>query len=556
MGAESSTLVESSSARAVAPATDAQAAADTVEIAWKEATHSAVSPRVTQGAAIADGAKAVVVCGHDLEAEYADAWLLDGEGGAWKAIDAGGRGPRARGGHTVIAVPGVGVVVFGGISHEKGGYLSDVAVLAPPADGGAAWAWTPVCATGELPCGRDKHSAIAVPDGSSGTMIVLADSGSSRATMTTTTTMRRRRRTARARATSRTGRRATMARRAARPSTWAGSMTRTASTSRPSTGEATPIRSRRGVARATPDGGGRLRQRRVGGRVGEARAQVRRRRRRRRSQGTVRARGARVLPPRRRHAPLWRSDARGSRQRHVGARRRRRRRRRAAAVAQAEAAGTPPSARSFHSITALPCTADGADRRAPTMAALFGGLDADGRHLADLHLFTCAAHAGGCSWTRVRQASAFAPSPRASAFLTALVAPAGAHESVGRAVRLVVFGGSSEPGEMGDSCFHGDTHTADLQPLLDAVAAAKGTGAATTIEEEEAAAREEAQTAEQPSKKAKRVDEHGAAARPIDGAPPAVLPPTSTTTTTTTAAAAAAAPVVFDFATMAPPPPQ
>ena len=388
MGAESSTLVESSSARAVAPATDAQAAADTVEIAWKEATHSAVSPRVTQGAAIADGAKAVVVCGHDLEAEYADAWLLDGEAGAWKAIDAAGRAPRARGGHTVIAVPGVGVVVFGGISHEKGGYLSDVAVLAPPADGGAAWAWTPVCATGELPCGRDKHSAIAVPDGSSGTMIVFGgfgvkprdddddddddeeeedgegkgdeqdgeegDDGAPRgpsvdmgwfddAYRLDLSTFHWRKldpSEAVAEAPAPLPTAAADCDSAGSAGVW-GKLARKSAAAAAAAAPKAPS-ARAAHACCLLDGGMLL----FGGRTPEGRAN-----------------------------DTWVLDGVGG---GDGARLRWR---------KPEAAGTPPSARSFHSITALPCTADGADRRAPTMAALFGGLDADGRHLADLHLF-------------------------------------------------------------------------------------------------------------------------------------------------------------------------
>ena len=189
------------------------------------------------------------------------------------------------------------------------------------------------------------------------------------------------------------------------------------------------------------------------------------------------------------------------------------------------------------------------DRRAPTMAALFGGLDA-GRsppcRPSPLHVRSTPA-----AVRPARQASAFAPSPRAPRRSSpALVGPPARTSRWTRRAprRLRRLVGAGRDGRQSAPLRHAHRRppTAPRRRR-----GCQGHGAATTIEEEEAAAREEAHTAEQPSKKAKRVDEHGAAARPIDGAPPAVLPPTSTTTTTTTAAAAAAAPVVFDFATMA-----
>ena len=50
--------------------------------------------------------------------------------------------------------PNHGLVVFGGISHERGGYLADVQVLAP------SGAWLPVCATGE-PSDRTASAVLA-----------------------------------------------------------------------------------------------------------------------------------------------------------------------------------------------------------------------------------------------------------------------------------------------------------------------------------------------------------------------------------------------------------
>ena len=58
-----------------------------------------------------------------------DAALCDLKGNAWQQMMAGGRPMRPRGAHTAVIAPNVGIVVFGGLSHEKGGYLSDVALL-------------------------------------------------------------------------------------------------------------------------------------------------------------------------------------------------------------------------------------------------------------------------------------------------------------------------------------------------------------------------------------------------------------------------------------------
>ena len=121
------------------------------------------SPRETAGAVMGD--QFVVVGGHDADDERNDVHTCDAQG-QWTPAVLEGRPPRARSGHTVVAAPGVGIVVFGGLSHERG-YLGDVALLSTSEDGKLAW--TPVCAYGAIPIGRDKHSAVLVPTGGPGT---------------------------------------------------------------------------------------------------------------------------------------------------------------------------------------------------------------------------------------------------------------------------------------------------------------------------------------------------------------------------------------------------
>ena len=99
----------------------------------------------------------MLVGGHNLEEEYSDVWSF-GAGASWIKHEPEGRAPRARGGHTAVSAPAHGLVVFGGISHERGGYLADVNLLAPDLS-----AWVPVCATGELPC--TSTGALAVTCG-------------------------------------------------------------------------------------------------------------------------------------------------------------------------------------------------------------------------------------------------------------------------------------------------------------------------------------------------------------------------------------------------------
>ena len=163
--------VAGASSRSQAPPSKAQILIDAVEVTWKPgnaAAESRPSPRETAGCATADGTAAVVVGGRGLDDETIDVWSTR-PGGDWQKHSPAGRAPRPRAGHTVVSTS-AGVVIFGGISHaENGGYLADVAVLTPDLT-----AWEPVCVTGELPCARDKHAAVAL---SSGHMLVMGGFG-------------------------------------------------------------------------------------------------------------------------------------------------------------------------------------------------------------------------------------------------------------------------------------------------------------------------------------------------------------------------------------------
>ena len=175
MGAEQSTeapTTATSGGRVSAPRPRAQCAANATSLSWKssEPTTSSPSPRVGAGGALGDSL--IVVGGHGAGGEaLADVWIHHITSGAWKQPEPAGRAPRARGGHTAVAVKNLGMVTFGGLSHDRGGYLSDVALLSgPSAD---ALEWQPVCATGALPVGRDKHSAVAA----NGRMLIFGGFG-------------------------------------------------------------------------------------------------------------------------------------------------------------------------------------------------------------------------------------------------------------------------------------------------------------------------------------------------------------------------------------------
>ena len=125
------------------------------------------SAREAAGAFFSKGGNSALVVfgGHGTDAEGADqahndVWVLP-SGAGWQQCSPEGRAALPRSGHTVSSVADVGLLVFGGLCHEKG-YLSDVALLAPEPQTGSL-AWSPVCATGELPTGRDKHTAVVAP---------------------------------------------------------------------------------------------------------------------------------------------------------------------------------------------------------------------------------------------------------------------------------------------------------------------------------------------------------------------------------------------------------
>ena len=89
------------------------------------------SAEVRSGAVLDDGTL-VVIGGHSNEEEFGDVWALGAaDETQWVKREPAGQAPRVRGGHSVVYDPNHGLVVFGGISHERGGYLADVQVLAP-----------------------------------------------------------------------------------------------------------------------------------------------------------------------------------------------------------------------------------------------------------------------------------------------------------------------------------------------------------------------------------------------------------------------------------------
>ena len=107
----------------------------------------------------------MVFGGHGAQPEDDEVWALcqDAKWARLEPRSAGpGRTPCARSGHTAAWVSGIGLVVFGGLSHEKGRYLSDCHLLQEDADKGFGWTALGVSGT-ELPCARDKHSAVELP---------------------------------------------------------------------------------------------------------------------------------------------------------------------------------------------------------------------------------------------------------------------------------------------------------------------------------------------------------------------------------------------------------
>ena len=113
-----------------------QKVADSHEVSCASLSGIGPSSRETSGAFFTHGNSGalVIIGGHGAaeagaDAEYNDVWALP-SGGGWQSCSPSGRAALARSGHTVTSVTGVGLVVFGGLSQEKG-YLNDVALLAP-----------------------------------------------------------------------------------------------------------------------------------------------------------------------------------------------------------------------------------------------------------------------------------------------------------------------------------------------------------------------------------------------------------------------------------------
>ena len=166
---------EQSQQRCVAPPTELQSALDTQEVLIAPISAGAApSPRETAGCAakFANRQSGLVLFGgHGEQPEDNELWAL-GPDQKWARVESdAGRKPGARSGHTAAWVSGVGLIVFGGLSHEKGRYLSDCHLLS---DDGLKW--TALSTTGvDLPCARDKHTAVVLASGAT------AETGSSNA---------------------------------------------------------------------------------------------------------------------------------------------------------------------------------------------------------------------------------------------------------------------------------------------------------------------------------------------------------------------------------------
>jgi len=169
MGAEQSQSAEPGGADAESKL-GARIAAASGQLAWQAgAGDEAHKPSGRECVAVtssdAGGECLYVVGGRGAEGPHNDVGVYDAAGGrGWAAVSPGGEPPSARSGHSAAAVPGVGILVHGGLCEERG-FRNDTALLRV---GGAAGGervldWTRLDLAGEPPSARDKHSAVAVP---------------------------------------------------------------------------------------------------------------------------------------------------------------------------------------------------------------------------------------------------------------------------------------------------------------------------------------------------------------------------------------------------------
>ena len=444
MGAEQSVPIDEN-----APPQEAAASGTTREVAWTAAAGDgeAPSPRVGAGGPV--GNSLVLVGGHGQAEELADVWSLTS--GAWCRLEPEGRAPRPRGGHTVVSAEGVGLIVFGGLSHDRG-YLSDVHHLA--GSEACSLAWTPVCTTGELPVGRDKHSAVAAAGGTS--MLVFGGFGvkppeeedddddddeeegegegggeegegeeSSKKPgpsvdmgwfddvyMLDVATWRWRKMPKAAAP-------------AAHPPAAAGGGVWGKLAAKAAAAAPTAPSARAAHACCVLGSGEDECMLLFGGRAATGRLN-----------------------------DLWTlagyagggpgsSGASGAAL--------------SAAWKQPAVGGAPPVARSFHA-----CVRVGAG----TFAAIVGGIDVHNRHLDEVHLLHTPA-SGGWAWHKVRQASIGRPPPRASPLVACIADASGGGAAT---TSLITFGGSSGWSEHGDTRFHSDTSVLALGDVLAAIA--------------------------------------------------------------------------------------
>jgi len=167
MGAEASTAAVGAEG-AAASELQAQVAA-AKHPSWENQTRGANAPCAREciavmGTASAGASEAMfVLAGRGADAAYGDVAVYETSARCWSATAPRGAPPAARSGHTAVLVPGVGIIVQGGLSDETG-FLADTALLLLCGDGGLEW--TPLSIAGEAPCARDKHSSVLVPPAS------------------------------------------------------------------------------------------------------------------------------------------------------------------------------------------------------------------------------------------------------------------------------------------------------------------------------------------------------------------------------------------------------
>ncbi|KAL1521410.1 hypothetical protein AB1Y20_021074 [Prymnesium parvum] len=451
MGNEQSTQATN---RVEAWSSQLQSALGTQEVVFENVEH-ATSPTKRETAGAATPSSLLLFGGHGELPEDNELWSLRSAPKAqWERVETGVAGglvrtPCARSGHSAVWADGVGLVVFGGLSHEKGRYLSDAHLLRQ--DEGR-YSWSPISASGvDLPCARDKHSAVVLQQRAEGEltspcMLVFGGFGVMPKEEESEDD---------------SGEEEGEHKGGEEPSdkgpsvemgwfddsyaldceSWRWSKVATSQSERPSP------RAAHGCC-SLPSDGGAQRMVVIGGRT-----------------TTGRSNDTWVLEYDGKGNGVWQ---------------------------QPQIAGNPPCRRSFHS-----CTAIVTDASHPVVC-VFGGLDASANHLNDLHLLCVPLW----EWVPIVH-SATAPSPRGSALLCRKPSSSSGHS-------LLLFGGSAGWSDLGATDFFNDTYEVSLDGVLDAIdtalTAAEPTPAAGGTESSEGGASGETSSAKR-AKREMEVDE-------------------------------------------------